>query len=189
MLILRENVHLLWALLSCIGISFFSALFISECKITGFILPVCEGRLAFMPERSFPYVRKIQFSAGSIQGDRPDRGQGTDPVWRFQYPYRGDIPHQRRPILLSDGQKMAPKPITWGFPASRTRGASSMPEVIQRWINRCSAVLSWSEDVSYQQPESICGTGKRISTTSVFRGRKGFTWPDYGTTFKGRSGL
>ena len=70
MLILRENVHLLWALLSCIGISFFSALFISECKITGFMLSVCEGRLVFMPERSFLYVRKIQLSAGSIQGDR-----------------------------------------------------------------------------------------------------------------------
>ena len=165
MLILRENVHLLWALLSRIGISFFSALFVSECKITGFMLSVCEGRLAFMPERSFLYVRKIQLSAGSIQGDRPDRDRGTDPVWNFQYPYRGDIPHQRRPILLSDGQKMAPKPMTWGVPS--LKGSSSMPEVRQRWINRCSAVLSWREDVSYQQPDSMSGTGKRISTTSL----------------------
>ena len=54
-------------------------------------------------------MRKIQFSAGAVQGNRPDCGRGAGAVWGCQHPYRGDISYQRRTCPASGRTKNVPQ--------------------------------------------------------------------------------
>lgn len=50
------------------------------------------------------------------------RSRGTGPVWGYQYPHRGDIPHQRCPHPAPKRAKNGPQANDLGFPQFQGQG-------------------------------------------------------------------
>ena len=104
--------------------------------------------------------------------------------------HTGEIfPTNAAPILLPDGQKMTPKPMTWGFPSFKgkgviinARGETALDKPMFRRSlleRRCIVPTTGFYEWDGQKRKYHFGC----------RGRTGCIWPGFGTLFKGRNGL
>ena len=103
--------------------------------------------------------------------------------------HTGEIfPTNATPVLLPDGQKMTPKPMTWGFPSFKgkgviinARGETALDKpMFRRSVleRRCIVPTTGFYEWDSQKGNTIFGC----------RGRIGSIWPDYGILSRVRSG-
>ena len=103
--------------------------------------------------------------------------------------HTGEIfPTNAAPVLLAEGKKMTPKPMTWDSQGSKARGSSSTPGVKRLSINRCSAGRCWSGGVWYLPRAFMSGIREKPNISSTCRGGVNSTWPASGIRSRERNG-